>query len=180
MAFAVRQQKCKSCEKTVYLVDQLSADGVLYHKACFRCQHCKGTLKLSNYASLEGVLYCKPHLEQLFRKTGSFDKSFDSGKVPSKPVVSKLSRLFSGTQEKCVSCSKTVYPLEKVSVEGQSYHKSCFKCTHGGCVISPSNYAALEGMLYCKHHYSQLFMEKGNYSQLTKAASMKLPAKTEL
>ncbi len=46
MAFAGTQQKCKACEKTVYLVEQLTADGVIYHKSCFRCNHCKGTLKV--------------------------------------------------------------------------------------------------------------------------------------
>ena len=54
----------------------------------------------------------------------------------------------------------------KVSVNGTPYHRSCFKCTHGGCTISPSNYIAHEGKLYCKHHNIQLFKEKGNYSQL--------------
>ncbi|THF93918.1 uncharacterized protein LOC114321687 [Camellia sinensis] len=51
--FAGTTQKCKACEKTVYLVDQLTADNKVYHKACFRCHHCKGTLKLSNYCSFE-------------------------------------------------------------------------------------------------------------------------------
>ncbi|KAG9453268.1 hypothetical protein H6P81_006172 [Aristolochia fimbriata] len=180
--FSGTQQKCKACEKTVYVVDQLSADGVSYHKACFKCNHCKGTLKLSNYSSLEGVLYCKPHFEQLFKETGSFNKSFQS---PAKPVEkltpeltrspSKAASMFSGTQEKCATCGKTAYPLEKVTVEGQPYHKSCFKCSHGGCPISPSNYAALEGILYCKHHFSQLFKEKGSYNHLIKCASMKRP-----
>jgi len=45
--FAGTTQKCKSCEKTVYFVDQLTADDKVYHKACFRCHHCKGTLKVS-------------------------------------------------------------------------------------------------------------------------------------
>lgn len=54
----------------------------------------------------------------------------------------------------------------KVTVNGTPYHKRCFKCTHGGCIISPSNYIAHEGKLYCKHHHIQLFKEKGNYSQL--------------
>lgn len=54
----------------------------------------------------------------------------------------------------------------KVTVNGTPYHKSCFKCTYGGCTISPSNYIAHEGKLYCKHHHIQLFKEKGNYSQL--------------
>jgi hypothetical protein len=61
----------------------------------------------------------------------------------------------------------------QTSVEGLPYHKNCFKCVHGGCTISPSNYAALEGRLYCKHHYSQLFKEKGNYSQFNKTPALK-------
>jgi hypothetical protein len=31
----------------LYLVEQLTADGVIYYKSCFRCNHCKGTLKVS-------------------------------------------------------------------------------------------------------------------------------------
>ncbi|GMY39806.1 LIM domain-containing protein WLIM2b [Fagus crenata] len=89
---------------------------------------------------------------------------------------SKAASMFSGTQEKCATCGKTAYPLEKVTVESQSYHKSCFKCSHGGCPITPSNYAALEGILYCKHHFSQLFKEKGSYNHLIKSASMKRAA----
>ncbi|XP_024381706.1 LIM domain-containing protein WLIM2b isoform X1 [Physcomitrium patens] len=185
MAFSGTQQKCKACDKTVYLVEQLTADGVVYHKSCFRCNHCKGTLKLASYASLEGVLYCKPHFEQLLKLTGSFDKSFEHKpseaglkKLPEKgeKVPSKASLMFSGTQDKCIACSKTVYPIDKTTVEGLPYHKHCFKCVHGGCTISPSNYAALEGRLYCKPHYSQLFKEKGNYSQLTKVPALKVAA----
>jgi len=33
-------------------------------------------------------------------------------------------------------------------------------------VISPSNYVAHEHRLYCRHHHSQLFKQKGNFSQL--------------
>ncbi|KAF8388775.1 hypothetical protein HHK36_025455 [Tetracentron sinense] len=62
ISFIGTQQKCKACEKTVYVVDQLSADGVAYHKACFKCSHYKGTLK--------GVLCGKPQFEQLFKKIG--------------------------------------------------------------------------------------------------------------
>ncbi|KAJ4964652.1 hypothetical protein NE237_016501 [Protea cynaroides] len=171
--FSGTTQKCKACEKTVYLVDQHTADNKVYHRACFRCHHCKGTLKLSNYCSFEGVLYCKPHFDQLFKLTGSLDKSFEGApkdvRVSDKGHVNnKLSSLFAGTQDKCVACKKTVYPLEKVAVDGTSYHKACFKCTHGGCIISPSNYVAHEHKLYCKHHHSQLFKEKGNFSQFDK------------
>lgn len=56
--------------------------------------------------------------------------------------------------------------FSQVTVNGTSYHKSCFKCSHGGCTISPSNYIAHEGTLYCKHHHIQLIKQKGNYSKL--------------
>ncbi|KAK8643460.1 hypothetical protein V6N13_012759 [Hibiscus sabdariffa] len=225
MSFIGTQQKCKACVKTVYPVELLSADGVPYHKSCFKCTHCKGTLKLGNYSSMEGVLYCKPHFEQLFKETGNFNKNFQSPAKSAEKLTPELTRspskaasMFSGTQEKCATCSKTAYPLEKVDafsaitrhfifgclfltvkhvvpvsqahsseslqgftpeevmVEGQSYHKSCFKCSHGGCPISPSNYAALEGILYCKHHFSQLFKEKGSYNHLIQSASIKRAA----
>ena len=55
MSFTGTQQKCKACEKTVYPVELLSADGVSYHKSCFKCSHCKGTLKV---ASLSLIVVC--------------------------------------------------------------------------------------------------------------------------
>ncbi|CAL9066209.1 unnamed protein product [Musa banksii] len=159
--------------RTVYLVEKLTADNRVYHKACFRCHHCKGTLKLGNYNSFEGVLYCRPHFDQIYKSTGSLDKSFEGTPKVVKPEkfvdnenANKVSSAFAGTREKCVGCKKTVYPIERVTVNGTAYHKSCFKCSHGGCTISPSNYIAHEGTLYCKHHHIQLIKQKGNYSKL--------------
>ena len=48
MEFTGTLDKCKACDKTVYFVDLLSADGVTYHKSCFKCSHCKGTLVVSD------------------------------------------------------------------------------------------------------------------------------------
>ncbi|RRT34385.1 hypothetical protein B296_00040340 [Ensete ventricosum] len=57
-----------------------------------------------------------------------------------------------------------------MTIEGESYHKTCFKCSVGGCMLTPSSYAALDGILYCKHHFAQLFMEKGSYNHVIQAA----------
>ncbi|XXG53894.1 hypothetical protein AAC387_Pa03g1911 [Persea americana] len=38
----------------------------------------------------------------------------------------------------------TAQEESKVFVDGTSYHRPCFKCSHGGFVISPSNYVAHE------------------------------------
>ncbi|KAJ7952342.1 LIM domain-containing protein [Quillaja saponaria] len=78
-----------------------------------------------------------------------------------------------GLKKKCSVCTKTAYPLEKVTVEGEFYHKSCFRCSHGGCFLTTSSYAALDGILYCKHHFAQLFKDKGSYNHLIQTASMK-------
>ncbi|KAG1355104.1 putative LIM domain-containing protein WLIM2b [Cocos nucifera] len=136
---------------------------------------------MCSYSSMDGVLYCKPHFEQLFKETGSFTKKFPTGaksgdKNELNRTPSKVSYMFSGTQDKCASCKKTAYPLEKITVEGESYHKTCFKCSHGGCTLTPSSYAALDGILYCKHHFAQLFKEKGSYNHVIKAASVKRSA----
>ncbi|KAH6823592.1 GATA type zinc finger transcription factor family protein [Perilla frutescens var. hirtella] len=129
--------------------------------------------QLGNFNSIDGVLYCKHHFDQLFKRTGSLDKSFEGipkvgrpEKMVEKENANKVSGLFVGTKDKCVGCEKTVYPIEKVSVNGAAYHKSCFKCSYGGCTISPSNYIAHEGVLFCKHHHMQLIKTKGNLSQL--------------
>ena len=71
---------------------------------------------------------------------------------------------------------KIVYPMEKLSAEGKVfishnsiinnlssyifligfikvYHKTCFKCSSGGCQLKLGNYAALDGKLFCKPHF---------------------------
>jgi cysteine/glycine-rich protein len=87
---------------------------------------------------LEGVLYCRPHFEQLLKTTGSFEKSFDNKtgtealkKLPSDKAETKAptkaSLMFAGTQEKCIACNKTVYPIEKVCI---SFLHSLFPLYH--------------------------------------------------
>ncbi|XP_022924601.1 LIM domain-containing protein PLIM2c-like [Cucurbita pepo subsp. pepo] len=177
MAFTGTLDKCKACDKTVYVVDLLSLEGIPYHKHCFKCSHCKGTLSMSSYSWMDGVLYCKTHFEQLFKESGNFSKNFQTKPSEKQSELtrtpSKLSSMFSGTQDKCSVCTKTVYPLEKVTLEGECYHKNCFRCAHGGCHLTHGSYAALDGVLYCKHHFSQLFMVKGNYNHVLEAAANK-------
>ncbi|KAL0151263.1 hypothetical protein M9458_053454, partial [Cirrhinus mrigala] len=69
------------------------------------------------------------------------------------------------TQERCVSCLKTVYPLEKLVANQQIYHKSCFRCAFCSTKLSLGTYASLHGSIYCKPHFSQLFKSKGNYDE---------------
>ncbi|XWS48125.1 hypothetical protein CRYUN_Cryun13aG0046300 [Craigia yunnanensis] len=181
--FGGTTQKCKACEKlftwlinsllTTKFITELASDVTIARVPLRKFFFLKKFISLSNYSSFEGVLYCKPHYDQLFKMIGSLDKSFEGtpktvrvDRSANQVANSRVSSLFAGTQEKCVACKKTVYPIEKVAVDGTSYHKACFRCTHGGCVISPSNYVAHEHRPYCRHHHNQLFKQKGNFSQL--------------
>jgi hypothetical protein len=46
--------KCEVCTKTVYPMEEVKADGKIFHKSCFRCSNCDGVLKLGSYASMDG------------------------------------------------------------------------------------------------------------------------------
>jgi len=67
--------------------------------------------------------------------------------------------------EACVVCTKTVYPMEKISIDGKNFHKGCFRCNHCKSTLKLGNFAALAGIFYCKVHLAQLFKEKGNYDE---------------
>jgi hypothetical protein len=63
---------CFFCEKKVYLMERQSAEGVFFHRPCFRCSHCKCQLQVGNYAYSRGQggepgkFFCRPHFRQLF------------------------------------------------------------------------------------------------------------------
>ncbi|KAN0050760.1 hypothetical protein ACTA71_003908 [Dictyostelium dimigraforme] len=71
-----------------------------------------------------------------------------------------------GSTEKCIVCTKTVYPLEKLTADEKIYHKSCFKCTECNSILSLGKYASKDnGTLFCKVCFKKLFFSKGNYSE---------------
>ncbi|KAI7794430.1 LIM domain and actin-binding protein 1a [Triplophysa rosa] len=68
-------------------------------------------------------------------------------------------------RETCVTCLKTVYPLEKLVANQQIYHNTCFRCAYCNTKLSLVNYASLQNNVYCKPHFCQLFKAKGNYDE---------------
>ncbi|KAJ3417514.1 LIM domain and actin-binding protein 1 [Chytridiales sp. JEL 0842] len=75
-AFTSSSNKCETCTKTVYAMEQIIYDGKHFHKNCLKCTHCNCTLKLKDIASLEGKYYCKPHFKQLFKLKGNYAEGF--------------------------------------------------------------------------------------------------------
>ncbi|XP_051865495.1 LIM domain and actin-binding protein 1a isoform X4 [Pristis pectinata] len=81
--------------------------------------------------------------------------------IPAKPV--KKFQL--PARELCVTCQKTVYPMERLVANQQVFHNACFRCSHCNMKLSLGNFASLHGNIYCKPHFSQLFKSKGNYDE---------------
>ncbi|XP_051516886.1 LIM domain and actin-binding protein 1-like isoform X2 [Myxocyprinus asiaticus] len=70
------RETCVMCLKTVYPLEKLVANQLIYHNSCFRCAYCNTKLSLVNYASLHNNVYCKPHFCQLFKAKGNYDEGF--------------------------------------------------------------------------------------------------------
>ena len=65
----------------------------------------------------------------------------------------------------CPVCTKKAYPMESIQIEGQTFHKSCFKCSVCKKTLNGSNFAKNHGVYYCKVHFQQMFKRKGNYDE---------------
>nr|CAI5844404.1 unnamed protein product [Callosobruchus analis] len=106
-------------------------------------------------SQIESTRSLRQRFEQM--KETSSDKS-------RKPLV-KVNRFVEipPITEACESCERKVYPLEKISVHGHIYHKSCFKCMECACVLRMDSYSYNQGLLYCTPHFKRLFITKGNY-----------------
>ncbi|MDP2437074.1 MAG: hypothetical protein Q8P67_15105 [archaeon] len=67
--------------------------------------------------------------------------------------------------DNCSVCRGVVYLTEKLVADDKIYHTKCFTCGHCHRGLKLGNYASLEGSLYCKPHFKQLFATKGNYDE---------------
>ncbi|GIX74346.1 protein-methionine sulfoxide oxidase mical3a [Caerostris extrusa] len=56
---------CYFCKERVYLLERLSAEGLFFHRTCFKCEFCNTALRLGDYLFDDneggGKFYCKPH-----------------------------------------------------------------------------------------------------------------------
>uniref|UniRef100_UPI0037E8D693 F-actin-monooxygenase mical2b isoform X4 n=1 Tax=Semicossyphus pulcher TaxID=241346 RepID=UPI0037E8D693 len=64
--FSQSGDRCHSCEKRVYMVERVCAEGLYFHRECFRCSTCSSALRQGAHAfdSEQGKLFCKLHFDQ--------------------------------------------------------------------------------------------------------------------
>uniref|UniRef100_A0A8B9JPE7 F-actin monooxygenase n=1 Tax=Astyanax mexicanus TaxID=7994 RepID=A0A8B9JPE7_ASTMX len=70
--------ECHACKKRVYVAERLRAEGLFFHRECFRCDTCSAPLSQGGHAfdSEQGKLYCKLHFSQ--RNLGKRGAIFDT------------------------------------------------------------------------------------------------------
>uniref|UniRef100_A0A8C9QHM0 Xin actin binding repeat containing 2 n=1 Tax=Spermophilus dauricus TaxID=99837 RepID=A0A8C9QHM0_SPEDA len=102
-------------------------------------------------------------LKEQFEKSAQ-EKVLYSDKETTTPAK-QMKKLLLQDKEICILCQKTVYPMECLVADKQSFHKACFRCHHCNSKLSLGNYASLHGQIYCKPHFKQLFKSKGNYDE---------------
>lgn len=120
---------CARCEKRVYQLEKITANGMTYHKACFKCSHCQRILSLGNFASLNSSVYCKPHFLELFKQKGNYSDGFKDGikLVPAPDLSNKAAEeqdvakewpgapnRFQETLPPTSGCNSIVYPSVQV------------------------------------------------------------------
>ncbi|KAJ6638608.1 [F-actin]-monooxygenase Mical [Pseudolycoriella hygida] len=56
---------CHFCKQKVYLMEKITAEGLILHRACLKCHHCHTSLRLGGYAfdrdNPQGLFYCTQH-----------------------------------------------------------------------------------------------------------------------
>ncbi|TPX70050.1 hypothetical protein SpCBS45565_g02003 [Spizellomyces sp. 'palustris'] len=91
----------------------------------------------------------------------------------------------------CFMCQKVVYPMDKLNADDKRRSSITFTSSSSGYLLIAfpllllaqlGNYAALNGIFYCKPHFKQLFTLKGNYSdgfKASEAAAQKIDDKQD-
>lgn len=56
---------CHFCKQKVYLMEKISVENLILHRACLKCHHCHTSLRLGGYAfdrdDPNGRFYCTQH-----------------------------------------------------------------------------------------------------------------------
>ena len=170
--------KCPSCTKSVYKVEEILCAGGAWHKECFKCGGigdlgCQRKLNPSDFKSHASVPYCKGCYMQAITKpavavagevvavSSGSEKAespnlSSSGKVADRPMSVSVGKSALGNKLSCPKCTKTVYKAEEIQLAGFSWHKSCFTCGGAsetdGCkrTLNAQDFHPHRGNPFCK------------------------------
>ncbi|XP_041803127.1 F-actin-monooxygenase MICAL2 isoform X3 [Chelmon rostratus] len=110
-AFPPSGDKCYSCERRVYMVERVCAEGLYFHRECFRCSTCSAALRQGAHAfdSEQGKLYCKLHFDQR-----------NNGNKLRRNLSLRSSRYGAGVQEECADDGQRSESSNTADLQSQS------------------------------------------------------------
>lgn len=174
--------KCVTCGKTVYPAEKLVMEGKIFHAgSCLKCSECDKYLTGANWGGFvpqdegEDKAYCKTHLNQLVAKSGGATALHSAAtwtpKTSSTPKDPNHKPRWGGAPaDKCERCGKTVYPAEKVSMEGRCFHAPCLRCVQCNKQLTGANFGNFvppDNEPYCRVHYEQIIARIGDATKLS-------------
>ncbi|KAF1392838.1 hypothetical protein PFLUV_G00032200 [Perca fluviatilis] len=109
-AFPQSGDQCHSCERRVYMVERVCAEGLYFHRECFRCSTCSSALRQGAHAfdSEQGKLYCKLHFDQR-----------NSGTNLRRTFSVRSNRSGAGVQERCADDGQTSESSSTADLQSQ-------------------------------------------------------------
>eukprot|EP00127_Corallochytrium_limacisporum_P002477 Clim_evm34s128 gene=Clim_evmTU34s128 len=166
-------KKCPLCSKTVYMAEEVQANGKSYHKLCFKCEACNKLLDSTSLTERGESIFCKNCYTKKFgpegfgaarvhtksenpdgATTATLASGGSSGNINSAPR-------FGGGAKKCPVCNKSVYAAEELQANGKSFHKLCFKCRDCNSLLDSTKVCERGDDLYCKSCYTKNFGPEG-------------------
>jgi paxillin len=151
---------CYNCQKSLLDCGYLEEEGELLCEVCYqdkyapKCAHCKHAI-LEEYVSALGKIYHPEHFVCKVCKMSLGDQEFfeyQGGVFCQKDFVEHCA-------EKCSVCKKGIFDDRVDVVElNQSFHESCFVCSHDKHPISnDESFHIHEGKIICHAHFLKLF-----------------------
>lgn len=161
--------KCGCCNKTVYMAEEVVAEGQKWHKMCFKCTDCAKMLDTTTVKTHDGKLYCKTCHTRSFGLKGY---GYGGGAAGVLSTASQGSAEHSYGKpgsggapytgpDGCPRCHTRVYAAEKIVGAGSSWHKACFNCVECHKKLDSTTMCDNEGEIYCKGCYGRNFGPKG-------------------
>ncbi|XP_044042460.1 protein-methionine sulfoxide oxidase mical3a-like [Siniperca chuatsi] len=121
---------CFFCQKKVYLMERLSAEGLFFHRSCFQCFHCSNTLRLASYAfdQHRARFYCLHHFDSRLKQRPTDRAAAQPTSIASlgsAPSLSSADSLISADRRRSSVVSVMVATPERIELE--NYRRSSTK-----------------------------------------------------
>ena len=119
-------ESCDSCGERVFLMERLSVEGHVFHRACFKCFTCKCLLKPGSYEhdSKGDLYYCQPHYREALRqstlKRTMQERGLTNGDEQTAPKKKKDDKIISSPD----STKSEVSPVHEITREGSEKMKA--------------------------------------------------------